>query len=68
MHKLSLCPFARVALNPFTKLSLNSLPFAGICGLPGAAGPDRNLHAWQNPHSKDLPHPDLPCPLVAEDP
>lgn len=34
----------------------------------GATGPDGHLHARKDPYSQDLPHPDLPCPLVAEDP
>lgn len=41
---------------------------SGICRLSGAAGPDRYLHAWQDPHTEDLSHPDLPSSLMAEDP
>lgn len=40
---------------------------SGICRLSGAAGPNRYLYAWQDPHAEDLSHPDLPSPLVAED-
>ena len=40
----------------------------GVCRLSGAAGPDRYLHARQDPHTEDLSHPDLPSSLVAEDP
>ena len=40
----------------------------GVRGLPSAAGLDRNLHARQDPHPEDLPHPDIPCSLVAENP
>lgn len=42
--------------------------FAGVCWVPGAAGFDRDLHARQNPHTEDFPHPDFPSSLVAEDP
>ena len=48
-----------------------SLPLflaSGVRGLSGAAGPDRDLHAWQDPHAEDLSHPDLPRSPVAEDP
>ena len=41
---------------------------SGVRRLSGAAGPDGHLHAWQDPHPEDLPHPDLPSSLVAEDP
>ena len=41
---------------------------SGVRGLSGAAGPDRYLHARQDPHAEDLSHPDLPSSLVAEDP
>jgi len=43
-------------------------PRAGVRGFPGTARPDGHLHARQDPHTEDLPHPDLPCSLVAEDP
>lgn len=46
----------------------HSLFLAGVCGLPGTAGSDRYLHAWQDPHPEDFSHPDLPSSLVAEDP
>lgn len=50
------------------RAGLWSLSFlAGIRRLPGAAGPDRNLYAWQDPHAEDLSHPDLPSSLVAKD-
>lgn len=41
---------------------------SGVRGLSGAAGPDRYLHARQDPHPEDLSYPDLPSSLVAEDP
>ena len=34
---------------------------------PGPARSHWVLHARQDPHAQDLPHPALPCPLVAED-
>ena len=34
----------------------------------GAIGPDGHLHARQDPDAEDQSHPDLPGPLVAEDP
>ncbi len=40
---------------------------SGVRGFPGAAWPDRNLYARQDPHSEDLPHSDLQGSLVAED-
>lgn len=39
----------------------------GVCGFPGATWPDRNLYAWQDPHTEDFPHSDLQGSLVAED-
>ena len=41
-------------------------PCQCVRGLPSAAGSDWHLHAWQDPHPQDLPHPDLQGALVAE--
>lgn len=42
--------------------------FAGICWLSGAAGFDRYIYAWQDPHAEDFSHSDFPSSLVAKDP
>lgn len=65
----NVCSCFVVALVPFL-LSVFLFVCLSSCDLmaPGATGPDRDLHARQDSHPQDLPHPDLPSPLVAEDP
>eukprot|EP00967_Tisochrysis_lutea_P025530 scaffold29471_cov28-Tisochrysis_lutea.AAC.4 len=36
--------------------------------LPGATRSHRHLHAWQDSHTEDIAHPDLPRPSLAKDP
>mmetsp|Transcript_9140 Transcript_9140/g.25471 ORF Transcript_9140/g.25471 Transcript_9140/m.25471 type:complete len:213 (-) Transcript_9140:2208-2846(-) len=43
-------------------------PSQRLRGLPGATRPHRHLHARQDSHTQDLPHPDLPSASLAEDP
>jgi hypothetical protein len=43
-------------------------PSQRLCRFPGPTRFDRCLHARKDPHSQDQFDPDLPSPLVAEDP
>ena len=43
------------------------LIFLGIRGFPSAIGSDRHLYAWKDPHTENLPDPDIQSPFVAED-
>ena len=43
-------------------------PSQRLRGLPGATRPHRHLHARQDSHAEDLPHPDLQSASLAEDP
>jgi hypothetical protein len=36
--------------------------------ISGSTGFDRDIHAWKDSHSKNIPDPDIPRPFMAEDP
>lgn len=60
------CPSSHTLKNTINGRSLVPLS-EGVCRLSSAAGLDRDLHAWQDSYTEDLPDPDLPGSLVAED-